>query len=261
MTGPRPCVCGRGPVMSFRLAGPNQEPGVPSGEVIPRCPTCRLLAHGLSLVVRGRWPSISCPLTTAAFLRGRTQRPHRSRPRLRACSHAPGWGLSAYRELMTARAVGGYEVMTAAERQFLIDSGAPADSFDPASQSEARARLAEVAARTQAQAAPELDVAQVASLLGCSTSTVRRLAHSGDLYALRRGRELRFPDWQFTDGQRLPGLRAVLAALPSSMHPLSVEGLMTSPQEELDDRSPVEWLAAGCSVAPVEAIADSHAWT
>ena len=118
--------------------------------------------------------------------------------------HVLGRGFTAYRGLMTAQAVGGYEVMTAAERQFLIDSGAPADSFDPARQSEARARLAQVAARTRAQAAPELDVAQVATLLDCSPSTVRRWARSGDLYALRRGRELRFPNWQFPDGQRLP---------------------------------------------------------
>ena len=162
---------------------------------------------------------------------------------------------------MTARAAGGYEVMTAAERQFLIDSGAPADSFDPARQAEARARLAEVAARTQAHAAPELNVAQVATLLGCSGSTVRRWARNGDLYALRREPGLRFPGWQFIGGKRLPGLRSVLAVLPESMHPLSVEGLMTSPHEELDGRSPVEWLAAGRTVEPVEAMAYSRAWT
>ncbi len=162
---------------------------------------------------------------------------------------------------MTAQAARGYAVMTAAERQFLIDSGAPANSFDSDRQAEARARLAEVAARTQAQAAPEFDVAQVASLIGRSASTVRRWAHTGDLYAVRRGRKLRFPGWQFPGGGRLPGLRTVLASLPESMHPLSVEGLMTSPQEELDDRSPVEWLAAGLAVEPVEAIADSEAWT
>lgn len=101
--------------------------------------------------------------------------------------HGLGDRFGAYRGLMTAQEVGGYQAMTAAERQFIIDSGAPADSFDPARQAEARARLATAAARTRAQAAPELDVAQVASLLACSPSTVRRLARSGSLYALRRG--------------------------------------------------------------------------
>lgn len=36
---------------------------------------------------------------------------------------------------------------------------------------------------------------------------------------------------------------------------------MTSAQEELDDLSPVAWLAASHPVEPVEAIADSLAWT
>jgi excisionase family DNA binding protein len=146
---------------------------------------------------------------------------------------------------MTAESRGGFAVMTAGERQFLIDSGVPADSFNPDRQAVARASLAARAALTQAQAAPELDVAQVASLLGCSSSTVRRWARTGDLYAIRRSGRLQFPEWQFSDGKRLSGLRLVLAALPDLMHPLSVEGLMTSPQEELDGRSPVDWPAAG----------------
>ncbi len=52
--------------------------------------------------------------------------------------------------------------------------------------------------------------------------------------------------------------QATLRGLPQSMHPLSVEG-WTSPQEELDDLTPVAWLVVGREVEPVQWLADSEA--
>lgn len=154
-----------------------------------------------------------------------------------------------------------YDTMTAGERQFLIDSGVPADSFDPEQQAVARAKLVSRAIATDAKSAPLLSTAQVAELLGRAPSNVRRSAGTHDLYAVHRGtgRELGFPSWQFVNDLPLRGLREVLAALPDSMHPLSVEGFMTTPQEELEDRSPVEWLSTGGDVAIVVQLADSTA--
>ncbi len=153
------------------------------------------------------------------------------------------------------------QVMTADERSFLIESGAPADSYDPTRQAEARARLSALAAETAAAAAERLTTSAVADRLGISESRVRQLAADADLYAIQdavRGR-LAFPAWQFIGDQRLRGLRQVLPALPLTMHPLSLEGWMTTSKEELDDRTPVEWLARGGSIEEVVRLADSHA--
>lgn len=153
------------------------------------------------------------------------------------------------------------QAMTADERRFLIEAGAPTDSFDPARQAEARARLSALAAETAAAAAERLTTSEVADRLGTSESRVRKLAAGGDLYAIRdavRGR-LAFPAWQFIGDQPLRGLRRVLPALPRSMHPLSLEEWMTTSKEELDDRTPVEWLARGGSIEEVVRLADSHA--
>lgn len=163
---------------------------------------------------------------------------------------------------MVCRAFAPRETMTAAEREFLLASGAPADAFEPGRQVVARARLTAVAERTAQRAALLISTREVAHLLRRSASTVRRMAGAGDLYAISaRAGELRYPTWQFVDGRPLPGLRAVLRELPSSMHPYSVEGWMTSPFEELDDRSPVDWLASDGEPGVVAELAESENYT
>lgn len=156
-----------------------------------------------------------------------------------------------------------HETMTASEREFLIDSGAPTDSFDPNVQAHARARLAARAAETRSQASRLLPTSEVSALLNRAASNVRRSAGTGDLYAIpaAAGREREFPAWQFVDRWPLRGLREVIAMLPAAMHPLSIEGFMTSPQEELDGRTPVQWLSTGGEVEEVVALAETVART
>jgi excisionase family DNA binding protein len=163
---------------------------------------------------------------------------------------------------MESRWFGADEPLTPAERQFLIDSGVPANSFDPDVKEEARARLRARAEETRRDASPELTAEQVASLLGCTPSTVLELARSKDLYSYDLGDGLRFPEWQFPDGQRLTRLGTVLRELSSGMHPHSVEGLLAVvPHEELDDMTAIAWLArGGGALEPVVslAISSSH---
>lgn len=152
------------------------------------------------------------------------------------------------------------ESMTATERRFLVESGAPDNSFDPERQAIASARLLAIAAQTAAHASPTLTASEVATMLGRGVSTVRRAAGKNDLYAWRTpDGSLAYPGWQFVNEAPLPGLRPVLDALPDSMHPLSVEGWFSTPHEELNDQTPINWLAAGRDHAPVAALADSHA--
>jgi hypothetical protein len=86
------------------------------------------------------------------------------------------------------------------------------------------------------------------------------------LYSVRSGRALRLPAWQFdADRRPLPGLAAVLAALPEGLHPREVEGFMTTPQSELvlDDApaAPREWLLHGGDPQVVASLAaDLDRW-
>ncbi len=90
---------------------------------------------------------------------------------------------------------------------------------------------------------------------------MRRSVSTKDLYAYPRGpqRELAFPEWQFTDDKPLAGLRRVLGALPTTMHPVAVERWMTTRREELDDLSAVQWLSGGLDVDRVVWLAQSFA--
>ena len=155
--------------------------------------------------------------------------------------------------------VGADDPLTPAEKQFLIDSGMPADSFDPEVKAAARERLRARAEETRRNASPELTADQVASLLGCTASQVLDWVEGQYLYAYKSDGEtdgdhgLRFPEWQFPDGQRIPHLNLALSAFGArTRHPYTVEGFLAKvPHEELDDRTAVQWLLAGGDPEPV----------
>jgi hypothetical protein len=104
-------------------------------------------------------------------------------------------------------------------------------------------------------------VGQVAEDLGVDPSRIRHRVADGALYAVRIGRRLLLPAWQFNEGFPLPSLAAVMAALPPNLHPLEVAGFMTSPQEDLELRgtlvSPKKWLAGGGDPSTVIELAKS----
>jgi hypothetical protein len=106
-----------------------------------------------------------------------------------------------------------------------------------------------------------ITVRELANRLRADESRIRHRIGDRALYARKMGRQLRLPLWQFDDdGQPIPGLRAVLTALPEGLHPLEVAGFMTNPQPELDvedtDVSPREWLLAGGDVTAVVSLAE-----
>lgn len=109
----------------------------------------------------------------------------------------------------------------------------------------------------ETKAAP---VAEVASALRVSRARVRQRVVERTLYAIRIDNEWRFPRWQFDElGQVVPGIAAVVSALPTSLHPVAVWRFMSEPDPDLEILgellSPLQWLRAGGDPTPVAVIA------
>ncbi|MEP6649563.1 MAG: helix-turn-helix domain-containing protein [Lapillicoccus sp.] len=96
------------------------------------------------------------------------------------------------------------------------------------------------------EASRSLTIEQVARLLDLHRSRVSHRLRDNQLYSFRIGSQRRLPRWQFTpEGTPLPGLETVLESLPADLHPAAVEGFFTTPDPDLDDASPAQWLASG----------------
>jgi excisionase family DNA binding protein len=96
------------------------------------------------------------------------------------------------------------------------------------------------------EASRSLTIDQAARLLDVHRSRVSHRLRDHQLYSFHLGSQRRLPRWQFTSsGAALPGLETVLDALPADLHPAVVEGFFTTPDPDLDDASPAQWLASG----------------
>jgi hypothetical protein len=123
-----------------------------------------------------------------------------------------------------------------------------------------RAVLRASSSNLAAEARQSLTVEQAAKLLRVDGSRVRHRVRDRTLYGFKIGGGLRLPIWQFNRRDAIPGLRAILAALPADMHPLEVAGLMTTPDPDLavadEPLSPRDWLLGGGDVGVVCAIVE-----
>lgn len=82
---------------------------------------------------------------------------------------------------------------------------------------------------------------QAASRLGITPQAVSERLRSDRLTAVRRGREWRFPAWQFGLDDTLPGLSALVAAWPGT--PVTLSTWAVTPSPDLDGATPAETLA------------------
>jgi hypothetical protein len=114
------------------------------------------------------------------------------------------------------------------------------------------ARLAEIRAVTIDES---LTTTETAQLLAVSESTVRRWRVKRTLYAFPHARQWRFAAWQFSTATTIPGIAELARAIPPSMHPAFVRGLMLAPRRQLADgdelQSPREFLIGGGDPARV----------
>lgn len=144
--------------------------------------------------------------------------------------------------------------LTQAEESLLEDHG----GFTPPigdDVSVSKATLRSSSSNLAEQTRESLSVAQAAKLLMIDGSRVRHRVRDRALYAFKIGGGLRLPAWQFHRHDSIPGLRAMLAALPADLHPLEVAGFMSTAGAGLivedEPTSPRDWLLGGGDVRVV----------
>lgn len=93
-------------------------------------------------------------------------------------------------------------------------------------------------------AGPCLETGQVCDLLGVSRETIRKKVDRRQLLALPKGGDRVFPAFQFNQGDVLPGLSDVLAALETES-PFVALSFLLSTSAELGGKTAVEALQAG----------------
>ena len=96
-----------------------------------------------------------------------------------------------------------------------------------------------------------------AARLGVSPQAVSDRLKAGKLIGLRRGREWRFPVWQFGDDSTLPGLDRLIASWPGT--PLSLSVWANKPSADLAGRSPAQELVRRGGPGRVLDVVDSIA--
>jgi hypothetical protein len=151
---------------------------------------------------------------------------------------------------LTAAEATGSGPLSAGEAEFLAAHGG-ADAAATVAESTNgslvpdKARFRGAAGRAAEAACGSYGIAELATILGVDRSRVSHLLAAERLWAFRVGRSPRIPRWQVAGGQLLPGLAPVVRAIPSGITPPALAGFMSGPQDELENRSPVEYLACG----------------
>lgn len=94
------------------------------------------------------------------------------------------------------------------------------------------------------EAEPCLETGQVCELLGVSRETIRKKVDRQQLLALPKGGDRVFPAFQFKDGNIVPGLGEVLAALDTDSAFVALSFLL-SKSPHFSNRTAMEALQAG----------------
>jgi hypothetical protein len=155
--------------------------------------------------------------------------------------------------------------LTDEEQALLVQHGGIAGSTIRDAKSLGRTVLRAAASNLAKQTRTSISVPQAAELLHVDASRVRHRLGDRALYGFKIGSSIRLPLWQFEGGAPIPGLRSVLAALPSDLHPLEVAGFMTTADADLaiaeEPTSPRDWLIHGGDVGIVcELVAHLDTW-
>jgi hypothetical protein len=133
--------------------------------------------------------------------------------------------------------------LMAAVRLAIESSGASADAAEKRLH-EARLRGLARAAALRKAAEPVLETGEVCALLGVSRETIRKKVDRKQMLALPKGGDRVFPAFQFKEGEVVPGLAEVLAALDTDS-PFVALSFLLSKSPEFGGKSALELLRAG----------------
>ena len=104
-----------------------------------------------------------------------------------------------------------------------------------------------------------MSTAEVAAMLKVDVSRIRQRIRERSLLGLEYEGSWRLPRFQFERGKILPGLAAVLAALPEGINPLDVANWFLEPDVDLEmgdtTPSPRIWLLSGGDPATLARLA------
>src|SRR5215217_5057518 len=104
-----------------------------------------------------------------------------------------------------------------------------------------------------------LNTEEAARILGTDVEGVARRLADRTLYGIQTKDGWKIPEFQFEDGELLPGLESVLPLLHEGLHPIAVQNWFTNPDPDLSigggSVSPRQWLLSGRDVANVARIA------
>ncbi|MDV8070943.1 helix-turn-helix domain-containing protein [Rhodococcus sp. IEGM 1366] len=135
-------------------------------------------------------------------------------------------------------------VLSAHDAHILDDAGLVADPVPAAS-----ARV-DRDIRMQNLVHESLSIPETAERLGVTPARIRQLLTEHKLWAFASGRHRLLPPAQFTSTGQVPHLDRIVPLLEGDMHPLSVQALLTTPQQSLivegEPVSIVAWLT-GCA--------------
>ncbi|MGH9068659.1 MAG: hypothetical protein ACRD0J_14405 [Acidimicrobiales bacterium] len=112
-------------------------------------------------------------------------------------------------------------------------------------------RLATAPLLWTARVGPVAPTAEVAAALGISRQAVAKAVHAGRLISLPAGKTRLFPLWQLRLGPEptiRPEVASIVAAFVSGYPEVAghvIASWATSPQPELDDKTPAQWLETG----------------
>lgn len=176
--------------------------------------------------------------------------------------HFPGLSPAEVDAELSRTPTAGATPISAAAVHFLIEHGGEEAAVALATYDEAAIQQdrALSAGRTlEALLAASLTIEEVASSLALSRSRISHRLRDQSLYAFTIQSRKYLPRWQFREGpgggvsDAIPGLAQIVPAIPRDIHPLALEAFMTEPLEDLDNKSPTEYL---CSYGVAEVVAD-----
>lgn len=179
----------------------------------------------------------------------------------RVIVHAKGFDFGPRKRQLPSRPA---RQLTAEEAAFFVSSRSITQAqLDDSQARIARGDLRRLERRTERSAIEEATTPRhAASLLGLEHDGL--VAFNGDLFAFVANGELWFPRWQFTGVASrpvIPALQELTNAFEDDMHPASILGFMTTPQDDarIDGtaKTPGEWLDQGRSVDTLVGILES----